>query len=156
LPSSGLAAIGERLLRENERLLDAVVARLRGDAAIPNVQQLKFSQIADHLGTLFADIAESLVVLEESADQPSPIMADATLIQRLISERHGIQRARLGWPQSAIQREYEIVREEVERVLRSAVSDSAQPTLDALGVVMRFFEQAEYVSLTAHAKISDT
>jgi signal transduction histidine kinase len=156
IASAGLASMGERLLRETEPLLKAVVGRLRTDPAIPNVQQLKYTQIADHFGTLFADIAESLVVLEESADQPSPIMADATLIQRLIAERHGIQRARLGWPPSAIQREYEIVREEVERILNRALSESRPPIPDALGVVMRFFEQAEYVSLTAHAKIGET
>ena len=147
----GLADVGESLLRETEPLVDAIVARLRADPAIPDLSKFKFSHVADHTGTLIADVAESLVVLEESAGQPSPMMADATLIQRLIAERHGVQRARLGWPAEALRREYAILREEVERSIRRVLPTGAAPAQEIVDVVSRFFEQAEYVSLSAHA-----
>jgi len=144
----GLADLGEAILRDLESLIDAIVARLRTDEAIPMTRGLKFSQVADHIGTFLADVAESLVVLEESEGQPSPIMSDATEIQRLISDRHGLQRARLGYTEQAMRREWAIIRSEMDRTIRRIFRATAQLQLnDALAVVQRFLDQGEYVSV---------
>jgi len=148
-----LGHIGDRLRREIGVVLDALVARIRRDPEMPPVAAvLKDAQLVDHTGTLLADVAESLSILEEFAGEPSPILADGTAIQRDIAERHGVQRARLGWTEPALRREYAILREEVARAIR----DDFQPPggartagAEAAVVVSRFLEQSEYVSLQA-------
>ena len=149
----GLADLGEALLRDVEPLLDAVVARIRDDEGIPNARGLPYSLVADHLGTLIADIAETLVAIEESAGRPSPIVSDATIIQRLIAERHGTQRARFGWSEAALRREFALVRDEVERALRrSQRHGRGERAEQAVLIARRFLEQAELASVQALAR----
>ena len=64
--------------------------------------------------SLVADMAETLVVIEESRGEPSSIIADGTAIRRMISERHGVQRARLGWTWMRSVSEHALLRAEVE------------------------------------------
>nr|MBA3673078.1 PAS domain S-box protein [Gemmatimonadaceae bacterium] len=117
----GLCEVSEGLLAELEPLVRVVVGRIRSDPALPMAAGLRTSQVADHLATMLADIAGALLVLEEAGGEPSALLADAMEIQRLVAERHGAQRARLGWTESALRREMMIIREELERVVRTHV-----------------------------------
>jgi hypothetical protein len=109
---------------------------------------LQVSQLTDHLPTLLSDIAGAMVMIEELKGQPSPLLADATEIQRLVSERHGTQRHTLGWSESDLRREFMIVREEVERVIRDASKSGAElPVEDGIAVIGRFLDQSEYVAV---------
>ena len=110
----GLADIGEALMRDVGPVLDSFVARMRNESTGPGAESLRFSQLADHMPSLVADIAETLVVIEESRGEPSSIIADGTAIRRMISERHGVQRARLGWSVDALRHEHALLRAEVE------------------------------------------
>jgi len=68
----------------------------------------------------------------------------------LISERHGAQRQRLGWTESALRREFMIVREEVERAIRKASEfGDPLPVDDGVAVFGRFLDQAEYLAVRA-------
>jgi hypothetical protein len=99
---------------------------------------------------LLADVAGALIMIEELKGQPSLLLADATEIQRLVSERHGLQRRALGWSESALRREFMIVREEVERVIREASTpDDPLPIEDGVAVIGRFLDQSEYVAVRA-------
>jgi signal transduction histidine kinase len=146
----GFAQFGECMLRDVEPLLDAIVARLRSDGAIPNARALRFSQLADHLGTLLASVAETLVALEETAGGPSPLLSDGTEIQRVIAERHGAARARFGWSAAALDREFDIIIEETERSLSHGYRrDDADQLERATQVIGRLFEQARRYSLAS-------
>ena len=146
----GLGSVGEIVLSQVGAIVDAVVARIRTDANLSMGAGVRSSQIADHLSTFLADIAGALAVVEESRGRPSPLLADAMEIQRLISERHGTQRARLGWTESSIRREFMILREELGRVVRVSVPSGAPLSIDdAISAVNRFVDQAEYVSVRA-------
>ncbi|MFL5595373.1 MAG: ATP-binding protein [Gemmatimonadaceae bacterium] len=146
----GLADVGDALLREVAGTLETIVARIRTDESLSIAAGLKFTQLADHIATFLADVAAALVVIEEFEGQPSPLLADATEIQRLISERHGTQRARLGWTESAIRREFMIIREELERVVQRGFRQGRRLQVeDAVAVLERFIDQAEYVSVRA-------
>lgn len=150
LEVQGLAKIGHALMTRMESLVETIVNRVRWDPNMPVANGLKFSQLADHLGALLADLASALIVMDESRGSGSGTLADAVEIQRLISERHGAQRQRLGWTESALRREFMIVREEMSRVIRN-VSEFGDPlpVEDGLTVLGRFLDQAEYVAVRA-------
>ena len=75
-------------------------------------------------------------------------MRDATAIQRLIARRHGVQRARLGWTESELRREYVILGEELHAALRRRISRASRQDVErAVGVVDVLLERALRESL---------
>ena len=145
---TGLSGVGRVLLNDMQGTIDEVVGRIRRDPALSVAAGLQFSQLTDHLPTLLSDIAGAMVMIEELKGQPSPLLADATEIQRLVSERHGTQRHTLGWSESDLRREFMIVREEVERVIRDASKSGVElPVEDGIAVIGRFLDQSEYVAV---------
>ncbi|MCY7379488.1 MAG: PAS domain S-box protein [Gemmatimonadaceae bacterium] len=149
----GLCEVSEGLLAELQPLVRVVVGRIRSDPALPMAAGLRTSQVADHLATLLADIAGALLVLEEEAGELSPLLADAMEIQRLVAERHGAQRARLGWTESALRREMMIIREELERVVRTHVPATGPlQAADAVATANRFLDQVEYLAVRSLEK----
>lgn len=144
----GLGNVAHQLLSELPLLVATVTERIRCDPTLRVAAGLRTSQVTDHLSTLLADIASALLVVEEAGGDSSPLLADSMEIQRLLAERHGAQRARLGWTEASMRREFMIVREEVERVVRRAVpSAGALPVEDALAAVNKFIDQSEYISV---------
>ncbi len=150
---TGLADVARGLLSELAPLVDVVVERIRSDPTLPMAAGIRTSQVTDHLSTLLADIAGALIVVEEAAGEPSPLLADAMEIQRLVAERHGAQRARLGWTEASMRREFMIIREELDRVVRSAVPpEGPLEPAGAVATVNRFLDQAEYIGVRALEK----
>jgi signal transduction histidine kinase len=144
----GLSHVARGVLAQLESLITVVVERIRADSAIPMAAGLRTSQVTDHLSTLLADIAGALIVIEESGGEASPLLADGMEIQRLVSERHGAQRIRLGWTESSMRREFMIIREELGRVVRSSIPhESPLQAGDAEATINRFLDQAEYLSV---------
>ena len=144
----GLDKVAKVLLVELESLVDTIVERIRCDATLRMAAGLRTSQVADHLSTMIADVASALIVVEEVDGDASPLLADAMEIQRLVSERHGAQRARLGWTEAAMRREFMIIREEVGLVIRRAVPGKGPLRVDdALAAANRFLDQAEYIAV---------
>jgi signal transduction histidine kinase len=146
----GLGDVGRALLNSIEKTVESIVDRIVSDTNLNVVAGLKFSQLADHLASLLADVGGALIVMEESKGSPSQTLADAVEIQRLISERHGAQRQRLGWSESVLRREFMIIREELDRVVRSASEfGDPLPVEDGIAVIGRFLDQAEYIAVRA-------
>jgi signal transduction histidine kinase len=145
----GLADVGETMLRETESIVDAFVARLRREEVAPAAGRLRFSQVANHVAALLADVAESLIALEDSGGLPTPLMQDGVEIQRLIAERHGTQRARLGWTEETLRRECEILSEEVERALRHRLGDAEGRIDEAIDVIRRQLDEATRMGVQA-------
>jgi signal transduction histidine kinase len=144
----GLADIGELVLREVETILEALIVRIREDRELPGTKALKFSQLADHYPSFLADLGGMLITIEEGGGQPSGLIADSSELQRIVAEKHGAQRARLGWNADDISREYKIVGDELGRTIRRrarAIPDSAVD--DGLAILSRVLEQAEESSL---------
>jgi signal transduction histidine kinase len=153
----GLAEVGDTLLREMESLLDAFVSRLRREPLMPAAPTLQYSQLVDHVGCLLADIAAALVTLDELEGAPSALLLDASDIQRFVADRHGLQRARLGWSTEALARESAVLFDEVERMVRRCFGDAkyAVQRDEALGVIRRFLEQAAESSRRALERASN-
>jgi signal transduction histidine kinase len=144
----GLAEVGELIMRELENILEALAVRFRDDDVAPAARALKFSQLIDHFPSYLADLGGMLVAIEETGGQPSALLADAAAIQRVVAERHGLQRARLGWTIDGMRREYAILREELARVIERrarAIPDAAVD--EALAILSRLIEQAQEASV---------
>jgi signal transduction histidine kinase len=138
----GLAEAGEALLHEIEPMLNSFVARLRTEPLMPAAHSLRFSQLADHIGTYVANIGGVLVAVEEARGQPSVLVADGSEIQRLVAERHGSQRARLGWTADALRREWRILEEEIERAIRRRTQGVEEATIEeGLTIITRLIDQ---------------
>jgi signal transduction histidine kinase len=146
----GLGEVGEALLMEVGTILREFVTRVRSENLGATSHSMRFSELADHVGTYIADVATFLVALDESHGRPSPLLADGTEIQRLVAERHGVQRARIGWTRDDLSREWAILREETERIIKQRVRVATEDTLsEALRVVRRVVEQGEELSCRA-------
>jgi len=146
----GLGNVGHVLLESIESVVDTIAMRIRTDPNLAVAGGLRFSQLADHLAALLADIGGALIVMEEAKGSASATLADAVEIQRLISERHGAQRQRLGWSESDLRREFMTLREELEKVIRKASEfGEPLPVEDGTAVLGRFLDQAEYIACRA-------
>ena len=91
------------------------------------------------------DVGGTLQMIHEWGARHSLLLSDALEIQRLISERHGAQRARLGWGEDAVRREFAIVREEVHRVIEKATEGHDSDSV--IAIVDRFLDQSEFVAM---------
>jgi signal transduction histidine kinase len=146
----GLGQLGRALLRTLEFTVETIVDRIQSDPTLDVAAGLRFSQLADHLGAMLADVGGALVVMEETRGLASPTLADSVEIQRLISERHGAQRQRLGWTESALRREFMIVREEVEKVVRKAAEPGDSVAFEErVAIIGGFLDQSEYIAVRA-------
>jgi hypothetical protein len=145
---SDLADVGRMLLERLVVITERFTAALRADpATFPNVDKLTDVQLQNHLQTTLADIAQALLILQSTPGDPSELMRDGTEIQRVVSERHGVQRQRLGWTEAALSREFHLLRQVIDDVL--LVRDAVRPGERGRPLLERFLEQAEQTSLRA-------
>jgi signal transduction histidine kinase len=149
-PVQGLGDVGEALLGATGAVVREFVTRVRAANLGSSSYALRFSQIADHVGTYIADVSSILIALDESRGRPSSLLADGTEIQRLVAERHGTQRGRLGWTREDLEQEWRILSEEIERVLKQRLHGStSRAAQEAMTVLRRFVEQGEELSCRA-------
>lgn len=154
--SGGRARIGDRLRHDLASLIARYVDRLRIDPLFSRAHSLPNPVLEAHAMSFLGDLFQSLVVLEsaeelDDADE-SELLADSTKIQRLISELQGRQRYRLGWTEHALEREYQILREEVDSLVRRHVPDAdrAGDFSWAIDVLNRRLNGARAASVAAY------
>jgi PAS domain S-box-containing protein len=145
-----LREIREAILAELERILHAYVARLRSDPATPGANTLSEAELEDHLASFLADLAQTAGGMDLAAGTESEALRDGTAIQRAIAERHGRQRAGLGWGRDEVRREFQILREEVAAAVRRQVRRPDPEEVERLiGVLNGFLAGAERISLAS-------
>ena len=136
-----LRAVADAILGELERILHAYVARLRTDPGTPSARAGDEAQLEDHVASFLGNLAGTLPSLGDAAlgavpgraaPEPAADVQDGAAIQRVVAERHGAQRARLGWSEGEVRREYAILREELTAaVQRRGARDRAGPAAEA-------------------------
>jgi hypothetical protein len=142
-----VANVGQVLLGRIDDVMSGFVERLRAERIIAAAETLRFSRLANQAAAYVADVAAVLVAAEDSRGQPSAAIATASELQRFVAERHGVQRAMLGYSREALAREWLILREEIERVIRHAAPAVAEAALtEAVALVERFIDQARQIS----------
>jgi signal transduction histidine kinase len=124
----GLSASAEALLRQIGPTVEDFVRRARADGALRVTDEMSDVQVADHLGTLLTDLANSLALLGEAGGEVTDLLSDGSKIQRLIGELHGAHRHWLGWSEADLVREAELLREACEGAISRAVAGDAQAT----------------------------
>jgi hypothetical protein len=148
----GLADVGEALLGESERVVASYVARLRNDERLPSARGLPDDSLADHEVTLLADIAQCLSVVGLGGPDATTMLDDGTAIQRLIAARHGAQRARLGWSEAEVRRDFEIFQDVVLQAIRRRMTRSSAPEVARASELITIFARvAERHALRAWA-----
>ena len=146
---AGLGDVGRTLTRVADAGVEALARRLAEDPALPGAARMDSVQLRDHTTTFLVEIGLAMITLDGTGGEPS-LMRDGTEIQRVISERHGAQRARLGWSEDELRREFQILREVIGPLVRAEMRERAEGEVDvdvALEVLDRLLEQAEIVSL---------
>ena len=137
----GLAAAGELLLRQVGPTVDEFIRRARADATLGVTDELTDVDVADHLGTLIIDVANSLAILAGASGEPSELLADGSRIQRLIGELHGAQRQRLGWSEAQLTREVGLVRDVCMDTLRLALGADEHALQAAASALERLLDE---------------
>jgi signal transduction histidine kinase len=113
---AALAQLGALLQNERQAILSATALRMRADPEIPLANSLDDATLEDHQGAFLIDAGQTLVAIAEPERDPH-LLRDGNDLRQLIASRHGVQRARLGWPPRGIEREYEILGEEIQAAL---------------------------------------
>jgi PAS domain S-box-containing protein len=151
--TKGVSIVGNAALAEIQRILYGYLARLRTDPEVPSATAMSDADLEDHAATLLADISAALHAVEEAAGGPSPMLRDSQAIQRTLAERHGERRIEAGWSPAELRRDYQILREELERAVRRrsvgmpADGDGAAAVEHGLALFSRFIHRAEQISL---------
>ena len=128
-----LHALGSRLAMDAETVAERYVEALRSDERFPGIRELPAVQIRNHATPTVGLVATQLMVIGETRGQAPELLGDGGQVQRLMDELHGAQRHRLGWSESHVEREVQVMLTEIERALQAAVDTAA--TSGALGTM---------------------
>ena len=140
-------ALGELLVATAPDIVATVVERLRGDPEIPHARQVTRTELEDHIATYISDIGQFFAILDERGGERLPLIADGTVIQRVIAERHGAQRHRLGWTEDELRREYAALVSEVERVVLDSSLLTGSPPSDTLPLLRVILHEATELTI---------
>jgi hypothetical protein len=143
--------VGEALRAATDLILATYAERLRTDPMTPIANRMRQAQVEDHQVTLLADLAQSLVSIDDAGDEAPSLLRDGTAIQRTIAEHHGARRYAQGWTEASVRRDHHVLREVVEGAVRARVEggDDASAAAEALAVLAGMIEHVEAVSVRA-------
>jgi hypothetical protein len=105
------------------------------------------AELEDHIATYLSDIGQLFAILDERGAARAPLIIDGTAIQRVIAERHGAQRQRLGWTEEELRREHATLMAEVERVVLDSSLLTGSPPSDTIPLLRLLLEEAEEISV---------
>lgn len=148
-----ISTAGRELTCCLEDVIEAYVCRIRADPVLAVARDATDMDLKNQAATLVADVAQSMSVLGASSDDGPSLLRDGSRIQRLVTELHAEQRRRLGWSETQLRRDYELLREEVERSIRAHVppGEGAETAISIAGRLMR---QSQRVGVQAYLAAS--
>jgi hypothetical protein len=136
--------------------------RLRTDPRFARASMLSDAQLIDHLPAFVVDLGLALAIVAEVGLEASSLLHDGSAIRTEIAGRHGAQRRRLGWTVQQVELEYDIVREELERLVRgrhTAIVDAPDTRAEAhaagaVELITRLLEQSRAASVRGFKEAS--
>ena len=153
--AKGIAPLGDLMLEELDAIVRKYAKQLCGKGGVVAAASLSSSELEDHSAAFLADIIQSLVIVGEAGGEASGEMRDGGLLRRLISERHGAQRKRVGWSEEDLKREFELIRAVVFAALRRVARRSKDAAVQdqrraAQNLLAKLLESAEETSLRGY------
>jgi hypothetical protein len=151
LEQPGLDEIGEMVRGMVSDILDAYTERLRADVATPRARRMRRAELEDHALSLLADVAQTLLIVSEAGRDAPQLLRDGSAIQHTIAVHHGKRRRAQGWTESAVHRDHQLLREELERAVRTRLRGRANAANieEAVQLLFRLVSNAERVSVEA-------
>jgi signal transduction histidine kinase len=150
-----LSQLGRVLAGEALSISHAVVLRVRTDRRFPPAGELSDGQLVDHTPAYVVDLGLALVTVADVGVEASTLLHDGHAIRTEIAARHGAQRRRLQWSEAQVALEYDVMVEEIERVLRARAGASDEQIDGAMGLVERLAEQGKTVSARGYREASE-
>jgi PAS domain S-box-containing protein len=125
-------AVGSLLADAAPAVVAAWAERLGSDALVPNARALGRAEVEDHMPSYVADLAQQFVIFDdpELGHDRVALVRDGAVVRQLLARQHGRQRARLGWSEAALAREYALLGEEIERALAVRLHDVPAGTVE--------------------------
>ena len=153
--AQGIARLGTALLEQIDSIVRAYSRRLKAKDGIRKSRKLSKSELEDHAAAFLADIVQALVAVEDAQGGPSGVMRDGSVLRRIISERHGAQRHRLGWAEDELRAEFRILKKCVDDAARKVVDNDKDGQFEstrqaARTVLSRLLDTAEEISLRGY------
>ena len=153
--AKGIARLGELLLEELDAIVRSYAKRLTRRGGVGRAAELSRSELEDHAAAFLAEIIQSLLIVEEAQGKASGVMRDGSVLRKVVSERHGAQRKRLGWTEDELRREFEIVRSTVFTALRRVVRHTQEVAVQdqrraAQTILAKLLDGAEQASLRGY------
>ena len=135
--------VGRALGSRSAEVVRHLTERLRNEAEIPGGQMISQADLEDHLAGFITDLAQSLTIVDapEGADRAG-LARDGDALQYAFAVRHGAQRRRLGWPESALRREYALLADEIERAVRRSFGRELDGIADDVLPLLRRLNEA--------------
>jgi PAS domain S-box-containing protein len=151
----GISKLAALLLESIDEIIRLYAIRLKGRRGIARAKKLNKSELEDHAAAFVADIVRALVAVEDAQGGPSGVMRDGSVLRRIISERHGAQRHRLGWTEDELRAEFKILRACVDDAARKVGTSEkdvhSRAAMQAARVVLgRLLDTAEEISLRGY------
>ncbi len=152
--AAALDRAGESLVAQTSSVVREWVARLRADDAIPGASvaggaPYTDAELEDHTAAFVVAVGVGVRTLGRHHADTAALLRDSTAILAVVAERHGAQRARLGWPEAAVLREYVLLADVLGGAMRTGLGPDDATAADAAAVVTRLLAHAERLSRSA-------
>jgi hypothetical protein len=149
----GLVIAGDFLIEQAREIVRDWMLRLRASVLPRRASELDDVQLEDHAATMLTNIGLAMRTIGASGSDGADTMRDGNEILRVIAERHGAQRNRLGWNEEEIDAEVVALRGVTEALLHRRMADQSEevrrsiPEVQAL--LSQLLEQAARISRRA-------
>ena len=152
-----LAELGLRFVGAVKTILVPWRERLRADLGVAAARSASDTQLDDHVATFLTDVGLAVRTIGGAGMDAADLMRDGNEIVRVIAERHGAQRLRLGWSEVDVEREMVLLGEECAKALRTQATPELAGSLErALSLVARLVDQATRTSRRAFRAEAET
>jgi len=140
---AAVRSVAQALLNRIDDIAGSYVQRIRADDGVHDLSGVNEAHIRDHADTVVTEIVRAAQLLAETKGRASDLLRDGAEIQRLLAELHGAQRYRLGWTESEIARDVDLLSEQMVDTIGSIDADpqAADFTVDIVRKIMEQWKQ---------------
>ncbi|HEV7839763.1 MAG TPA: ATP-binding protein, partial [Gemmatimonadaceae bacterium] len=138
--------LASALMREADAVCDRYVHRLRSDSGVPDLSAVSEPYVRDHCHTVIAELITAALLIAETKGKASDLLRDGAEVQRLLAELHGAQRFRLGWTESEIGTDVDILADEIVAATRTH-NGAAETSTFFVDMTRKILEQWKQTSI---------